>query len=144
MSRFVLDASVAIRWILARETEPDAVKVMDMVATEPTRFAVPELFAFETFSVLARHHSNPILAWNEAIAPLLSTGVLRHPLTPQLATAAEPYIKCGLTGYDASYAALAALVQGKWLTFDKQAHGRIASHEVSFLLGDGFPGDLRS
>ncbi len=138
---FVLDASVALRWLLASDPEPDADAVMERVIAEPKQFAVPELFPFECFSVLARLHRNAEKAWRVGIEPVLNSGVQRQPFTDKLASAALPFVKRGLTGYDASYAALAALTKGTWLTYDKQAHQRIKNDGVSFLLGSGLPAD---
>jgi len=136
---WVLDASVAIRWVLAAESEPDAERVMDKVVEEPGRFAVPELFAFEVFSVIARHHPDPLGAFRKAILPVLGSGVLRHPLSEKLAEASVPFVARGLTGCDACYVGLAHLLGGAWLTFDSQAHRRLAGAGGSFLLGQGVP-----
>jgi len=50
-----------------------------------------------------------------------------------------PDIRCGLTGYDARYAALAEDLNGIWLTFDKKAHRLIQQHNISFLLEKEMP-----
>ena len=44
------------------------------------------------------------------------------PMTKALAAPAQRFIQLGLTGYDACYAALAADLGGRWLTYDQQAH----------------------
>ncbi|MFZ0612141.1 MAG: PIN domain-containing protein [Desulfobacterales bacterium] len=84
------------------------------------KFAVPELFAFEVYAVLQRLHPSGLNAFRKGILPLLQGGPLRHPMTEDLAVKANRFVKKGLTGYDACYAALAFDLKGCWLTFDKK------------------------
>ncbi len=105
---WVIDASVALRWLIEEEIHPCAEKVLKKVIDEPERFAVPELFAFEVFSVLQRVHPNGLQAFRKGIIPLLQGGIFRQPMTESLAVKANSFVNLGLTGYDAScYAALA-------------------------------------
>jgi len=60
-------------------------------------------------------------------------------LTESLVLKADPYIKSGLTGYDACYAALAKDLNGVWLTFDQKAHKLIQKYNISFLLEKSMP-----
>ncbi len=53
---WVVDASVAIRWFIQEEADSIADEVLERMVNEPARFAVPELFSFEVFSVLHRLH----------------------------------------------------------------------------------------
>ena len=53
---WVLDASVALRWLLEEEVHSNADMVLEKIVYDPDSFAVPELFAFEVFSVLHRLH----------------------------------------------------------------------------------------
>ena len=132
---WVIDASVAVRWLIEDESHPHAEEVLEKAVEFPQNFAVPELFAFEVYSVLQRIHPSGLQAYTGAIIPLLQGGILRQPLTKSLAVSAEPFVKLGLTGYDACYAALAKQLRGRWLTFDRKAHSRIRKSNVSFLLG---------
>jgi predicted nucleic acid-binding protein len=101
----------------------------------PEMFAVPELFAIEVYSVLQRVHPSGIQAFIGAIILLLQGGIFRQPMTKSLAISAKPFIRKGLTGYDACYAALAKQLRGRWITFDKKAHQCIEKSRISFLLG---------
>jgi predicted nucleic acid-binding protein len=132
---WIIDASVAVRWLLENETHPHADDVLEKAVQYPQRFAVPELFAFEVYSVLQRMHPGGLQAFTEAIIPLLQGGILRQPMTRSLAVGAEPLVKLGLTGYDACYAALAKQMRGKWLTFDRKAHRNIEKLRISFYIG---------
>ena len=136
---WVVDASVALRWFLARETNPKAERVLEQILETPEMFVVPELFAFEVFSVLHRLHPAADEVYREGVIPILQGGVSRYPMTPDLAEKAADFVKMGLTGYDAAYAALARMNDGLWLTFDQKAHKRIRSTRVSWYLDDGLP-----
>ena len=136
---WIIDASVALRWLIEEEIHPCAEKVLKKVIDEPERFAVPELFAFEVFSVLQRVHPNGLQAFRKGIIPLLQFGMFRQPMTDNLAVQANHFVKLGLTGYDACYAALARDLKGKWITFDKKAHRFIQKERISCLLEDGMP-----
>ena len=132
---WVIDASVAVRWLLEDESHPHADQVLEKAVEFPQYFAVPELFASEVYSVLQRIHPDALKAFTNGIIPLLQGGILRQPMTKSLASSADLFVKAGLTGYDASYAALAKQLRGRWLTFDRKAHRKIQKTNVSFLLG---------
>lgn len=136
---WVIDASVALRWFIEDEKHPNSDAVLEKVIHEPESFAVPELFAFEVFSVLQRVHPNGLAAFRKGIIPLLQFGIFRQPMTEKIAVKANYFVQLGLTGYDACYAALARDLKGKWLTFDKMAHKFIQKEKVSCLLEDGMP-----
>ncbi len=136
---WVIDASVALRWFLEEEAHQSADEVLKKVVEDPCRFTVPELFAFEVYAVLERLHPDGLRVFRKGIIPLLQGGLLRHPMTEELAVKANRFVKKGLTGYDACYAALASDLKGCWLTFDKKAHKRIATEKISWLLSEGLP-----
>ena len=136
---WVIDASVALRWFLEEEAHQYADEVLKKVVEDPCRFTVPELFAFEVYAVLQRLHPDGLRVFRKGIIPLLQGGLLRHPMTEELAVKANRFVKKGLTGHDACYAALASDLKGCWLTFDKKAHKQIETEKVSCLLSEGLP-----
>ena len=136
---WIVDASVAVRWYLEEEAHYSADEVLRRIVEEPRRFTVPELFAFEVYAVLQRLHPNGLLAFRKGVIPLLQGGMLRHPMTDGLAVKANRFVKKGLTGYDACYAALALDLKGCWITYDKKAHQLIEMEGVSCLLSEGLP-----
>ena len=136
---WVVDASVAVRWFLVEEADAAADAVLRKLIHAPGIFAVPELFAFEVLAVLCRTHPKGLEVFSEGVMPILAAGVLRHPMTETLAADIAPFLKAGLTAYDACYAALARELGGVWLTYDGKAHRRIRRHGVSHLLADGLP-----
>ena len=136
---WVVDASVALRWLLHGEEHPAAQTVLESMLSQPLGFAVPELFMFEVYAVLSRLHTQATAAFQFGVIPVLQSGVMRHPMTTELAAEAGRFIEMGLTGYDACYAGLAVLLKGKWLTFDSRAHARIKATGISHDLDEGLP-----
>jgi predicted nucleic acid-binding protein len=136
---WVIDASVAIRWFIEEEAHPRADEVLDRIVDQPSSFAVPELFAFEVYSVLQRMHPDGLDAFQKGVMPLLQGGMFRHPMTERLALMADRFVKRGLTGYDACYAALARDLRGMWLTFDQQAHALLKGEDISFFISQRMP-----
>jgi predicted nucleic acid-binding protein len=136
---WVIDASVAVRWLLKDEEHPHADSVLQAVIDRPGFFAVPELFCYEVYAVLCRLHPSPLDAFLKGILPIVQGGILRHPMTEDLARDAIKYTKKGLTGYDACYAALAMQLRGVWLTFDEKVHKRLSGERISHLLNKGLP-----
>ncbi|MGO9411916.1 MAG: type II toxin-antitoxin system VapC family toxin [Spirochaetia bacterium] len=137
--RFVIDASVALRWYLEEERHENADAVRHRLVEEPELFAVPELFAYETFSTLFRVHQRPLQTFLEGVLPMLTSGLLRYPMTETLATRAARFAQAGLSGYDAVYVALAEELGARWLTFDSKAHALIQEHRLSIDLSAGLP-----
>jgi hypothetical protein len=43
---WVIDASVAVRWLIEDESHPHADEVLEKAVQHPENFAVPELFEF--------------------------------------------------------------------------------------------------
>lgn len=138
---WILDSSVALRWFLKEEAHPNADRVLKGLMEQPESFAVPELFAFEVYSVLERLHPSGLEAFRQGVIPLLQGGLLRFPMTEQLAVSAHRFVRMGLTGYDACYVALAQDLKGIWLTFDQKAHLAIQKEKISFFLERNPPPD---
>ena len=132
--RYVIDASVALRWFIKEGEHPNAYSVLEALVDNPGLFAVPELFAYEVLSVLYRHHPHAPSVYAHDVDRILSSGILRYPMTGRIFSRAERFITIGLTGYDAAYVALAEELEGVWLTFDSAAHNMIESQKLSIDL----------
>ena len=141
--RFILDASVAVRWFLEEERHRNADVVLERLVDEPGRFAVPELFSYEVLAVLFRVHPDPLRAYVGGVIPLLQGGMLRYPMTESIAHRAFGFQQLGLSGYDACYAAVAEELEGLWLTFDTQAHEKLRRTALSLDIGAALPEGLR-
>ena len=138
---WVIDASVAVRWFIEQENHPHADLILDRMLSHPEKFAVPELFCFEVYSVLSRIHPQGTKVFLKGMIPVLNCGIFRYPMTESLALQASTFIDKGLTGYDACYAALAKELKGIWLTFDDKAHQLIKGSRVSHALSEILPKD---
>ena len=124
-----------MKWFFLEETHPHAERILDAILANPGQFTVPELFSFEVLSVLIRLHPNPLSVYREGILPILSNGLLRYPMTESLAEKAISLSKKrGLSGYDATYAALAEEIQGTWLTYDQKVHHLLKDTGLSLNL----------
>ncbi|MBN1961257.1 MAG: type II toxin-antitoxin system VapC family toxin [Deltaproteobacteria bacterium] len=121
MKPAVIDASVAVKWFLDEPGSIAAEAVLENLLTRKSEFIVPELFFFEVFSVCMRQHPQPLDFAQNDMPFLLELPLLRIAMNGSLAKDAANISLQGLTGYDASYAALALSVDGEWLTFDKYA-----------------------
>ncbi len=117
----VLDASVAIKWFLREPETPRALKIASTILSGGGIYMVPELFYFEVFAVVRRKHDNPATWANAGMQWLLNLPLRRMSMTQQLSEEMARFTAAGLTGYDSAYAALAALHQAQWLTFDIKA-----------------------
>ena len=131
---YVLDASVAIRWYIPGGSQERADRILRLLLDRPRRFVVPELFLYEVLAVLHRHHAHAQEIYTKHVGRISRSGVLRYPLTPDIVDRIPYFIRKGLTGYDAAYAALAQEMKGLWLTFDSKAHERIADAGLSVDL----------
>jgi predicted nucleic acid-binding protein len=136
---WVIDASVAVKWFLKEEANAEADLILEDVLDTPENYAVPELFAFEVYSVLKRLHPEGGDVFRNGIMPILEGGLLRHPMTNDLSIKADFFVKAGLTGYDSCYAALAQDLNGYWLTYDNKAHSKIVKERISFSLHNKLP-----
>ncbi len=136
---WIIDASVALRWFIQEEIHPHADLVLRELIDHPESFAVPELFSFEVYSLLQRLHPSGLEVFKQGLIPILQGGLFRQPMTTKLAVMAHRYIRLGLTGYDACYAALAQDMKGVWLTFDSKAHKAVQREKISFFIEKVMP-----
>ena len=74
---WIIDASVAVRWLLEDEAHDCADEVLKAVIEDPKKFTVPELFAFEVYAVLQRLHPDGLNAFRKGIIPILQGGLHR-------------------------------------------------------------------
>ena len=125
---------MAIKWYVKGTEHQNANLVLTKLLKEPELFAVPELFSYEILSVLYRLHPRAQEIYSEDINRIFHSGILRYPMTENIYTRADRFIKMGLIGYDAVYVALAEELGGQWLTFDAKAHKKISSENLSINL----------
>ncbi|MGB0679179.1 MAG: type II toxin-antitoxin system VapC family toxin [Polyangiales bacterium] len=123
----VLDASVAVKWFLPEEDTPQAMRIARALLRGRLRAVVPELFFFEVYAVVIRKHREPE-RWSTAGSAWLHALPLRRvPFSPSLGASMHALVQQGLTGYDATYAALATQSGLAWLTYDTKASAQLGS-----------------
>ncbi|MBI2806995.1 MAG: type II toxin-antitoxin system VapC family toxin [Planctomycetes bacterium] len=119
--RYVLDASVALKWVL---TEPDSAKAQslrDDFRRHLHELLVPDVFSLEVAHALTRAERRGFLKAPQAIrllADVLSTPMPTHANRPLLARAVvlSSTMRCGV--YDCLYVALAEREGCEFLTAD--------------------------
>lgn len=117
----MIDASVGVKWFLNEADAEPARQLLRDIGAHHRQFVVPELFYYEVYSVCVRRHPDPRRFASEGMALLSRIPLTRVPMTVELSELGHPYVKMGLTGYDAVYAALSKMVKGSWITYDKDA-----------------------
>lgn len=130
----IIDASVAIKWFVSERGQDAALGILKDLLDDPSEFAVPELFYFELANVFNRLVPNPNKGQIEVLSTVLSLGMHRFSMTRELSDQIRHFQARGLSGYDAAYVALAKIVKGRWLCFDKKAHQKIKHLGLSTLL----------
>jgi predicted nucleic acid-binding protein len=128
----VIDASVAIKWFVNEEEgRNEAALLLSAIEKDPRAFAVPELFFNEMLAVLCKLS----LSWKDIISYLHlleELGIARIGNGSELlAMAARLAREHRISGYDAVYAAAAKLLEGTWITADREAHKRIRDLGIS-------------
>jgi predicted nucleic acid-binding protein len=130
----VLDASVAVKWFVAEEHTDKAFEILEDILNDPTKYAVPELFFFELNHVIYKVLGSYSKEHKQLLDILANIGFSRFSITPEYLEEIHRFQKMGISGYDASYLGLAALLKGKWITFDETAHKKVAKLGISKLL----------
>jgi len=137
VSRFVLDASVALRWVLDPQPPPYASRVRDGLHAGSLAPVVPWLWHWEVANSVAYHERQGLISASETVAAWASvrawSALVATDAQPQvpLAAAFELARHYGLTVYDASYLELAMRLRVPLATLDHQllraaAHAQVA------------------
>lgn len=133
----VLDASVAVKWFV--DSEPlagEARAVLSDIEGAPGAFLVPELFMTELMAVLVRIGDGPRV--HEALRLVEELGLTRIGNGRELLRSAATFAcDWGLSGYDATYLALASLTGSRWLTADARAAKKVKKPSLVRVLGSG-------
>lgn len=131
---WVLDTSVAAAWFFTDEPlRREALAVRSHLRDEPDHYLVPSLFHTELVHVLARKSRRDESFVTDALRLVLRLGI-RTLALPESALLQTAHWTCrGLTGYDATFVALAEEVGGRWLTADDPA-AKVAGRERAVTL----------
>lgn len=133
MKRFVLDASVAIKWILPEDQEPfseEAKLLLEQGARGEIRFSVPDIFWAEISNViwksLRRGKLNGAEAL-EAMKDLMALEVQVAQTREFLPSAFETAIESKIAVYDACYVELANRLDVPLVTADQSLYLKTAA-----------------
>jgi predicted nucleic acid-binding protein len=119
--KYVLDASVALKWVLTEADSAKAISLRDDFRKQLHEFLAPDVFPVEVAHALTRAERRGLLKPPQAIrllADILSSPIPLHPYLPLLsrAVAISSAMRCGV--YDCLYIALAEREGCEFLTAD--------------------------
>jgi len=130
----VLDASVAIGWFFTDEPHRElALAVRAHLREAPDGYVVPSLFHSELVHVLARKSGRDAVFVESALRLVIRLGIRTLPLAETALVRTAHHTCRGLSGYDATYVALAEDLGGRWLTADLRA-AKIAGAKTAQTL----------
>lgn len=141
MSVLVVDASVAVKWILPPVREPlsrEAADLLERYSRNEVQFIVPDLFWSEcgnVFCKAARQGRFTVEAAENAVISLMSLHFPTVPSKSLLDQALLIAINFERTLYDALYVALAIKVRGQLVTADERLANALASRLPVKWLG---------
>ncbi|HEV2381542.1 MAG TPA: type II toxin-antitoxin system VapC family toxin [Terriglobia bacterium] len=141
MSRFVLDASVAVKWFLPPATEPLAKEAWRFFALHMEGriwLSVPDLFWTECTNVFWKAARQGRITWDaaeEAIQNLLGQSLYTLPSRELLYAAFGIARKFNHPVYDCLYVALAVRSNAQLITADERLANALAAHLPVKWLG---------
>src|SRR5438876_11392772 len=119
--KFVLDSSVALKWVLTEADSPKALRLRDDYRQQLHELLAPDIFPVEVAHALTRAERRGLIKPPQAaqlLADVLSTPIPLHAYQPLLprAVAISSALRCGV--YDCLYIALAEREVCEFLTAD--------------------------
>ena len=135
---YVIDASVALKWITAEQDSNTADALADRARQGTVRLLAPDLLLYELANILVRKLHADMTAAKAGIGVVLDTGIELHPADfPLISQTVEIAEARGLSGYDAAYAALALQTGATLVTSDQRlAAAANAAQLKAVLLAD--------
>ncbi|MBK6846191.1 MAG: type II toxin-antitoxin system VapC family toxin [Proteobacteria bacterium] len=131
---WVVDASVIVAWFFTDEPERQAaLRVREAICEQPERWVIPPLLLTEAVHVLARKSARDERFVAQAVGVLLRLGLRTIALSEPALARAVHWSCRGLSGYDATYLALAEDLGGCWVTSDARAARRVRSSHLITL-----------
>lgn len=135
-THFVLDTSVVAAWYFTDEPlRAEALTVRGNVRDDPSHYAVPALLHSELVHVLARKSARDEAFVTQGLQLFLRLGVRTMQLSEAALLRTSHWACRGLSGYDATFAAIAEDLGARWLTADERA-AKITGKELSLRLRD--------
>ena len=137
MERYIIDASVILKWVLGEENEGDqsvALKILDTWATGLAELVAPSLWQYEVGNFLGRELRHEA---TEKMNLLLDLGIQSVDLNNSIIEPCFAWMEQhDVTFYDASYLAVAFEIQGTLITADEKFCRKMEKLGRICLLGD--------
>jgi predicted nucleic acid-binding protein len=141
VNTFIVDASVAAKWILPGSAEPlqrEAVHLLEQWADNQVKLVVPDFFWVEITNILWRAvragRCTTEIA-DSALAALRLNAIPTLPALPLLESAIGTAIVHGRTVYDSIYVALAVEMDAHFVTADEKLVNALAARLPVMWLG---------
>ena len=140
--RIVLDASVVVKRLLKEEDSKLAARLFELLLRTPlpTQIYQTELLTIECANILWKRVGRGEIDHTQArrkMQYLLAAQFTTIPLSTILPTAFDIALQEGITVYDASYLALARLIDAPLVTADKRLFNRLTGKSLQpYLLED--------
>jgi predicted nucleic acid-binding protein len=141
VSTFVIDANVAVKWLLDSKDEPlvdEALRLLERHESGEVQFIVPDLFWAEVGNIFwkaSRKGRCSISKAERSILALQSSKLLTFPSQPLLQLAFQIASGWGRTVYDSLYVALAAESRNGFITADEKLVNALAGRFPLQWLG---------
>ena len=119
--KYVLDASVALCWVLPRPHSTEAIKLRDDYLAGMHDLVAPDIFPAETASALTKSERQRVIAVGDAASlhvRILKTAPSFHSYIPLIPRAIEISSQTRTAFYDCVYVALAEQEQCEVVTVD--------------------------
>ena len=140
MNPAVLDASVALKWVLVEPLSDEALAIRDAFLGGHLNLIAPDVFLPEVANALARSHRRGIIP--EPISPygeLLAMGLRLFPTPPLVERALEIATSHRIGVYDCIYVALAEREGCDLITADDRLVRNLAPTFPFVVALDSFP-----
>ena len=122
--RFVVDASVAVKWLLPEEHSATALRLV----AGPAELLAPELLWVETDAALRKRLRRGDLSVQEfrnALGDVGAWGINAGPVMSLVRPAADMALHLDYAVYDCAYSALAEQVRWQVITADRPFHDKV-------------------
>lgn len=135
MDRYVVDASVILKWVIGNDQESDQTQASDLLnawGEGSVELLAPTLWQFEVGNFLGREYRQEAAALMES---LLALKISEVPLTEAICKRCFDWMKKNkVTFYDAAYLSAAIEVKGRLITADEKFLGKMDRMEAICLI----------
>lgn len=137
MDRYVIDASVILKWVLGDDREPNQSKALGLLnawVEGRTELLAPSLWEYEVGNFLGRQFPGRAFEMMQMLGNLKFSSI---PLTESMHSLCFQWMaQYGVTFYDASYLALAEETESVMVTADVKFAAKMNHPESVRLLKD--------